>query len=229
MVSARPPNLPMSKYTQRTSSSSLFLEISTTSVSMTPALPTMPRPGSMMVSGIWLPKCLRSARKIDRPFGARAIVEDAAKHLGAGGGTGGLFDFRGAIDGKQANAEREGARDVTLLLDRIAKGNAIGGRAGGKRHLDFSHRGAIEARAHRGQQRQHFRRRVGLHRVEHAAVRQRLRECLIVVAHHFEVDDETRLDVLALVAAVAQEFLNTFGHSTLQTAQRRDAFKCDLG
>nr|GAJ31218.1 hypothetical protein BDOA9_0103940 [Bradyrhizobium sp. DOA9] len=52
MVSARPPNLPMSRYTQRTSSSSLFFEISTTSDSMTPALPTMPRPGSMMVSGI---------------------------------------------------------------------------------------------------------------------------------------------------------------------------------
>src|SRR5579871_6790109 len=68
MVSARPPNLPMSRYTQRTSSSSLLREISTTSDSMTPALPTMPRPGSMMVSGIWLPKCLRSARKIERPY-----------------------------------------------------------------------------------------------------------------------------------------------------------------
>src|SRR4051794_16801080 len=33
-----------------------------------PRIPTMPRPGSMMVSGIWLPKCLRSARKIDRPY-----------------------------------------------------------------------------------------------------------------------------------------------------------------
>src|SRR5450756_1779488 len=35
---------------------------------MMPAFPTMPRPGSMMVSGIWLPKCLRSARKIERPY-----------------------------------------------------------------------------------------------------------------------------------------------------------------
>ncbi|WP_295853426.1 hypothetical protein, partial [Tardiphaga sp.] len=42
-------------------------------------------------------------------------------------------------------------------------------------------------------------------------------------------DDETRLGVLALVATVAQEFLNAFGHSTLQTAQRRDTFKNDLG
>ena len=48
-----------------------------------------------------------------------------------------------------------------------------------------------------------------------AAVRQRLREGVIVVAHDFEVDDETRLGVEALAAAVTQEFLNTFGHSTL--------------
>ena len=75
-------------------------------------------------------------------------------------------------------------------------------------------RGAVEARAHRGQQRQHFRRRVGLDRVEDAAVRQRLGEGLVVVAHDFEVDDEARLDVLALVTAVAQEFLNAFGHSS---------------
>src|SRR5204862_8165064 len=62
-------------------------------------------------------------------------------------------------------------------------------------------------------------------RVERAAGRQRLREGLVVVAHDFEVDDQTRLGVEALAAAVAQEFLYTFGHSTLQTAQRRDPFK----
>ena len=90
MVSARPPNLPMSRYTQRTSSSSLFLEIRTTSVSMMPALPTMPRPGSMMVSGIWLPKCLRSARKIDRPYcttggtSLRYLVGKSAAHVDHG-------------------------------------------------------------------------------------------------------------------------------------------------
>ena len=33
----------------------------------TPALPTMPRPGSMIVSGMRLPKCLRSAEKIAWP------------------------------------------------------------------------------------------------------------------------------------------------------------------
>src|SRR6188472_3420128 len=222
----------MSRYTQRTSSSSLFLEIRTTSVSMMPALPTMPRPGSMMVSGIWLPKCLRSARKIDRryvlevlgresathvdhgqvdpalgavaehggghrqravprlhlallradmerdavglqaealgevehvdrhfriaaelarqrPFGAGAVIENAAEHLGAGGGAGDLLDLGGAVDREQANAEREGARDIALLLDRIAIGDALRGRTGIERHLDLGDRGAVEARAHR--------------------------------------------------------------------------------
>ncbi len=42
-------------------------ETSTTSASMMPALPTMPRPGSMIVSGIWLPKCALSAAKIACP------------------------------------------------------------------------------------------------------------------------------------------------------------------
>jgi len=37
----------------------------------------------------------------------------------------------------------------------------------------------------------------------------------------FEVDHEARLGVLAFAAAVAQEFLNTFGHSTLPNGQRR--------
>src|SRR6202022_2279638 len=75
----------------------------------------------------------------------------------------------------------------------------------------------VEARAHRGQQRQHFGRRIGLHRIEHAAVRQRLGEGLVIVAHDFEVDNEARLGVEALAAAVTQEFLDTFGHSTLQS------------
>src|SRR5213076_231641 len=50
------------------------------------------------------------------PLGARAVVEDAAEHFGAGGGTGDLLDLGAAVDREQANAEREGARDVTLLL-----------------------------------------------------------------------------------------------------------------
>ena len=178
-----------------------------------------------------LDRHLRVAAELarQRPLGAGAIIENAAEHLGAGGGTGDLLDFGGAVDREQANAERKGARDVALLLDRIAIGDAVRRRTGSQRHFDFGDGRGVEARAHRGQQRQHFRRRVCLHRVEHAAVRQSLREGLVVVAHDFEVDHEARLGVEALAAAVAQEFLNTFGHSTLQTAQRRDPFKCDLG
>ena len=258
----------------------------------------------MMVSGIWLPKCLRSARKIDRPYwhdrrnvlqvlgreaaahvdhgqvdpalgavtehgrghrqrpvprlhlallradmerdadrlqaqtlgevehvdrhlrvaaelarqrplGAGAIIEDAAEHLRAGSGAGDLLDLGGAVDREQANPERERARDVALLLDRVAIGDAVRRRTGGQRHFDFGDRRGVEAGAERGQQRQHFRRRVGLHRVEHAAVRQSLGKGLVVVAHDFEVDDEAGLGVEALAAAVTQEFLDTFGHGTL--------------
>src|ERR1700753_839167 len=190
----------MSRYTQRTSSSSLFLEIRTTSVSMMPALSTMPRPGSMMVSGIWLPKCLRSARKIDRPYcrtggtSLRYLVgnpppmltmerliprsaqsrntweaiararsqaftlrccEPTWKEMPHGSrprrlarsststaisgsqpnlrGTGNLRALGGAIDRKEADAERECARDITLLLDRVAEGDAVRRGTGGER------------------------------------------------------------------------------------------------
>src|ERR1700679_3207399 len=72
-----------------------------------------------------LPTAAELARQ--RPFGTGAVVEDAAEHLGAGGGAGDLLDLRGAVDRKQANAEREGARDVTLLLDGVAVGAPSGG------------------------------------------------------------------------------------------------------
>ena len=160
-----------------------------------------------------------------RPLGACAIVENAAEHLRAGRSTGDLLDFGGAIDREHADAERVGARDITLLLDRVAERDAVRRRTGGQRHFDFGDGRGVEARAHRGEQRQHFRRRVCLDRIEHTAIRQRLREGLIVLAHDFEVDDETWLGVEALAAAVAQEFLDTVGHSILPNAQRRDVQK----
>ena len=125
-----------------------------------------------------------------RPFGADAIGEDAAEHLGAGGGAGDLFHFGLAVDRVEADAEREGAGDIPLLLDGVAVGDAVGRGAGGQRHLDLGDRGGVEAGAELGQQRQHFRRRVGLDRVEHAGVGQRLGEGCVVVAHDLEVDDE---------------------------------------
>ena len=150
-----------------------------------------------------------------RPLGAGAVVEDTAEHAGAGRGTRDLLHLCGAVDREQADAERMRPRDIALLLDGVAERDAVRGCAGIQRHLDFLHRRAVEARAHGGEQRQHFRRRVGLHRVEHAGVRQRLGEGLEVVTHDFEVDHETRLEVLTFVAAGTEEFLDTFSHSTL--------------
>ena len=54
--------------------------------------------------------------------------------LRAGRGAGDLLDLGLAIDREQAHAELEGARDVALLLDRVAVGDAVGRRAGGQRH-----------------------------------------------------------------------------------------------
>ena len=61
------------------------------------------------------------------------------------------------------------------------------------------------------------------------AVGQRLGEALVIVAHDLEVDDEARLGVETILAAVAQEFLDTFSHGTLQRPQRRDPHQRDVG
>ncbi len=107
-----------------------------------------------------------------RPFGACAVAQDAAEHLGAGGGAGDLLDLGRAVDREQADAEREGACDVALLLDGVAIRDAVGCRAGGQRHLDLGDGGGVEAGAQTRQQRQHFRRGICLHGVEHARVGQ---------------------------------------------------------
>jgi hypothetical protein len=150
-----------------------------------------------------------------RPLGACAVIENAAEHFGAGGGTGDLLDLGGAVDREQANAEREGARDVALLLDRVAIGDAVGRGTRGQRHLDFGDGRRVEAGAERGQQRQHFRRRVRLHGVEDPAVRQRLGKGSEVVTHDVEVDHEAGLGVEPVKTAIAQKFPNALGHSTL--------------
>ena len=74
-----------------------------------------------------------------------------------------------------------------------------------------------------------IRRGIGLHRIEHAAVRQRPGEGLIVVAHDFEVDDEARLGVEAVKAAIAQKFPNALGHSSLPNGPATEPFKRCLG
>ena len=132
-----------------------------------------------------------------RPFRADAVGEDAAEHPGAGRGAGDLFDLGLAVDRVEANAEREGAGDVTLLLDRVAIGDAVGRSARGQHHLDLGDRGGVEAGAEPGKQRQNLRRRVCLHRVEHAGVGQRLGEGIVVVADDVEVDDQAGPFVVA--------------------------------
>ena len=115
-----------------------------------------------------------------------------------------LLDLGLAVDREQAHAERVGARDVALLLDRVAVGDAVRRGAGGEHHLDLGDRGGVEAGAEAGEQRQHLRRRVRLHGVEHARVGQRLGEGEVVVADDIEVDDEAR-PVVVVFLAVAQE------------------------
>ena len=117
--------------------------------------------------------------------------------LRAGRGAGDLLDLGLAVDRVEADAERVGARDVALLLDRVAVGDAVGRGAGREHHLDLGDRGGVEAGAELGQQRQHLRRRVGLDGVEHAGVGQGLGEGGVVVAHDVEVDDEDRAFVVA--------------------------------
>ena len=85
-----------------------------------------------------------------RPFGAGAVAQDAAEHLRARRGAGDLLDFGLAIDREQPHAERKGARDVALLLDRVAEADAIGRRAGGQRLLDLGDGGRVEAGAETG-------------------------------------------------------------------------------
>ena len=117
-----------------------------------------------------------------RPFGADAVGQDAAEHARAGRRAGDLLDLGLAVDRVEADAERVGARDIALLLDGVAIRDAVGRGAGGQHHLDLGDRGGVEAGAELGQQRQHLRRRVCLHRVEHAGVGQRLGEGGVVVA-----------------------------------------------
>jgi len=147
----------------------------------------------------------------ERPFGAGAVEQDAAEHPRTGRGARDLLHLGLAVDREQPHAERKGAGDIALLLDRVAEGDAIGRRACGERHLDLGNRGGVEAGAEAGEQRQHFRRRIRLDGIEHARVRQRVGEGKVVLAHDVEIDDEAR----SVVAAIAQKFADALGHGAL--------------
>ncbi len=135
------------------------------------------------------------------PVGAVAVGQDAAEDTGARGGPGDLLDFLDRVDGIERDAEVMGARDITLLLDRVAERNAVGRSAGGERHFDFGHRSRVEARAESGEQRQHFGRRIGFHRIEDAGGRHRAGEAEIIVTDDLEVDDKAG----ALGSSVGEE------------------------
>ncbi len=101
-----------------------------------------------------------------------------------------------------------GARDVPLLLDRIAETDPVGRRACGERELDLGDRGRVEARAEIGEQAQDLGRRIGLNRVEHPGVRQRAGEAEIIVAHDVEIDDEA----WSVLAGRGEELLDAIRH-----------------
>ena len=143
------------------------------------------------------------------PLSTGAIGEDAAEHLGGRRRTGDLLHFLVRIDGEQLHAEGVGARDVALLLDGVAKRDALRGGTRGERHLDLDDRGGVEARAHVGQHLQDLRRRVGLHRIEDAGVGHGAAEGAEVVGNDFKVDDEAR----TLGTSVTQEVENAGGGS----------------
>src|SRR5262249_54548894 len=110
---------------------------------------------------------------------------------------------------------REGACDVTLLLDGVAIGNAVGRSARGKHHLDLGDRGGIETGAEAGQKRQHFRRRVCLDGVEHPRVRQCAGKRPGIVAYDYNIDREA----WSVVLAPAQKLMDALRHGALPTGK----------
>ena len=135
------------------------------------------------------------------PLSAGTIGEDAAEHLCSRGGTGDLLHFLVRIDGEELHTQLVGARDVALLLDGVAKRDAVRRGAGGERHLDLGDRGGVEAGAHVREHLQDLRRRVCLHRIEDAGVRHGAGEGAVIVGDDFEVDHEAG----ALGTSVTQE------------------------
>ncbi len=100
------------------------------------------------------------------------------------------------------------ARDVALFLDGVAVGDAARACAGREHHLDLGNGGGVEGGAERGEEGQDFRRRIGLHRIEDAAVRHDAGEGFVVAADDVEVDHEAG----ALGSSLVQERADAVGH-----------------
>ena len=127
-----------------------------------------------------------------RPFGALAVGQHAAENARLWSSTCDLLHLFDAIDREETNAKIIGARDIALLLDRVAERDAIGRRTGIQCHLDFGDRRGVEGRAHRSKEAQDLRRRICFHRVVNPGIRQRLLEGAVIFAHDIEVDDQAR-------------------------------------
>ena len=135
----------------------------------------------------------------ERPFGAGAVGQDAAEDARARRGAGDLLHFLHAVDGEERDAQRMRARNVALLLDRVAVGDALRRGAGFEHHLDLRHRSGVEGGAEPGEQAQDLGRRIGLHRIEDAAVGKGAGEGVKIAAHHVEIDHEARAHGSSLV------------------------------
>jgi hypothetical protein len=151
-----------------------------------------------------------------RPFGAGAVAMDAADHARAGSGARDFLDLGLAINREQSDAQPECGGDLALLLDRVAVGDALGAGAGGQHRLGFAHRGHIETGAELGEEPENFRSRIGLRGVINGGVGQRLRECMVVLADHLEVDHRAR----SFIVARFQEFANPCGHLRCSPSQQ---------
>ena len=148
-----------------------------------------------------------------RPFGAGAVADDATEHAAATRGAGHLLDFGFAVDGEQADAERERRSDLGLFLDGVAVGNAVGAGAGFEHGSGFADRCDIERAAEAGEEFQDFRGRIGLHRVVYLGVRQHSGEAVIVFADDIKIDDEAG----AAPGPVLEKFANARGHFQLNS------------
>ena len=144
----------------------------------------------------------------ERPFRAGAVGQDAAEDLGARRGARDLLHFLHAVDREEADAERIGARDVALFLDGVAVGDALRCCAGREHHLDLGDGGGVEGGAEGGEEAQDLRRRIGLHRVEDAAVGHEAGESFVVLADDIEVDHEAG----AIGSSLVQERADAVGH-----------------
>ena len=104
----------------------------------------------------------------------------------------------------------EGFGDLALFLDGVAVGDAVRRGAGGEDLMGLGQRGDIEVAAEIGQELEDFRRRIGLHRVEHLGVRQHFGEVLVVLPHDVEIDDEAG----SVIGTMLEKFADTCGHAT---------------